>query len=106
MPAPNEVLEAARDQLIGEEIVYSVECKDVTASPAAPSVTVIDKSDDSDVTTVVMPTNTPTFTGTIMTLSIMKTLSANRVYRVLLTFTDGGSNKFVYFFDVRALPQT
>ena len=58
----------------------SVAVKDVTAGAAA-----------TDVTNTVMPTNSPTVSGDVITLSPLKLLTDSHKYRVEVKFTCSGN---------------
>ena len=54
-------------------------------------------ADVSDVTSTVMPTNSPTVNANVITLSTLKLLTAAIVYRVEVKFTVGGNVQECYF---------
>lgn len=97
-----EVQEGVRIQHTDEEIVRTVDFDPATteASVTSPSVKVIQEDDGTDVTSTVMPTNSPSASTLVVTLSILKLLTAGKSYRVEVTVT-AGSNKLVSIHRVR-----
>lgn len=75
-----------------ESIVYSLTTTPWGSSPSSVSVKVYDiTTTSSDVTSTVMPTNSPGVSGDVITLSALKLLTAGHTYRVEIKFTAGGS---------------
>lgn len=82
-----EVLEGLQPQGKDEVIVYTV-----TVSPAPTAVngvTVTDEKTDLDVTATVMPTGSPSYAGSVITLPPLRSLTEGRTYRVELQYTSG-----------------
>lgn len=92
-----EVREGVQKQTATEIIVYSVDTSNWVASPTNPVATVWDESTGTDVTTVVMPSSTPSVGTNTITLSPLKLLTVGRVYRVEVAFTVGASTYECYF---------
>ncbi len=97
-----EVQEGVRIQHTDEEVIRTVDFDPATteASVSSPVVKVIQESDGSDVTSAVMPTNSPTAATLVVTLSLLKSLTAGESYRVEVLVT-AGSNKLVSVHRVR-----
>jgi hypothetical protein len=76
-----------------EIIAYQVTTTPWGSSPGTISCKVFDITDGgrTDVTTTVMPTNSPTADGDIITLSPLKLLTAGKIYRVEVKFTCSGN---------------
>lgn len=91
-----EVQEGVRIQHTDEIIVRTVDFDPATteSSVSSPVVKVIDESDGSDVTSTVMPTNSPSVSTLVVTLSELKLLTADRIYRVEVKVV-AGSNTIV-----------
>lgn len=81
------------EQGVDEEIVYSVTTTQWGSTPTSISCKVYDITDGgrNDVTTTVMPTNSPSATGDVISLSILKLLTADKQYRVEVKFTSSGN---------------
>lgn len=94
-----EVDEGLQYQGEDEEIAYSVDVSNVGDSPTSPSVVVKDAY-GQDVTSTVMPTNTPSVSGNVITLSKLKNLVPGVEYRVEVKFTISGSI-FEHYFRVK-----
>ena len=90
----HEVEEGLQVQLTDEEQVWTIEVKDITATPASPTVvSVTRESNGANEKTTLMPTGNPSIVSTTkVQLPVLKSLTATDTYRVLVTFTDGGSN--------------
>ena len=97
-----EVQEGVRVQHTDEEIIRTVDFDPATteSSVSSPVVLVFQESDGSDVTSTVMPTNSPTASTLVVTLSALKLLTAGESYRVEVKVT-AGSNKLVSIHRVR-----
>lgn len=97
------ILEGTQVQGADEEITYQLTTTAWASSPSAPAVKVFDITAGlrTDVTTTVMPTNSPSAAGDVITLSPLKLLTAGSVYRVEIKFT-AGANVFEAYAEVRA----
>ena len=84
-----EVIEGLRIQEVNDEVPYTFTTTKWMSGPTSATVVATDEADDSTVTTTVFPTNSPTPTGDVIALSLMKDLTANHTYRVKICFTDG-----------------
>jgi len=96
----HEVVEGRQYQSADEIISYQVTTTNWVSVPTSPAVVVFDETTEMNVTTTVMPTNSPSVNGDIITLSPLKLLSAGHVYRVEVKFTVGG-NVYECFFLVQ-----
>ena len=92
-----EVAEGMRYQSTTEQLIYKITTTNWGTSPSSPVVAVYIGA--TDVTSTVMPTNTPTAAADVITLSPLKSLSNGYIYRVEVTFTSG-SNVFECHFNV------
>lgn len=88
---PLEVVEGLQYQTSSEEIPYSITTTNWGSSPGTISAVVYDTLSGADVTSTVMPTNTPSAGGDVITLSPLKLLTAGRTYRVEVKFTTGST---------------
>jgi hypothetical protein len=96
------VIEGRQHQGVDERVAYSIDTSTWGGSPTSPSVTVrtINLDDTfTDVTATVMPTNSPSVAGDVITLSLLRNLTAGVRYRVEVQFTSGG-NLYEPFFVV------
>lgn len=90
-----EVEQGPQSHTTSEELAYKIDVVDWVASPASPVVDrVMDLTTLTDVKATVMPSGLPTVAGAVITLPVLKSLTAGKSYRVEVTFTDGGNNKF------------
>lgn len=92
------VVESPVTQGVDEQIARKITTTPWGSDPTAVSVVV--KRDGGDVTSTVMPTGSPTVAGDVITLPVLKSLSAG-IYRVEVKFTSGG-NVFETYFKVIA----
>ncbi len=99
MAADNrEVAEGKQHQGVDEIISYSLDVSAVGTSPGSPTVVVKDVTAGTTVTSTVMPTNVPTVSGDVITLSPLKLLTAGRLYRVEVKYTLAGNTLESYFY--------
>ena len=89
-----EVKEGVSYVLATEKKAFSVTTTPVGSTPTSIAVVVYDESVDADVTTTVYPTNSPTASGDVITLSLFRgdKATAGHKYRIEITFTDSGGN--------------
>jgi hypothetical protein len=92
-----EVLEGAQDQSTDEQIVYKLTTTPWGTSPATISAVAYDLTTRTTVTTTVFPTNTPSASGDIISLSALRSLTKNHQYRIEVKFT-ANSNVFECYF--------
>uniref|UniRef100_A0A6M3LAJ4 DUF11 domain-containing protein n=1 Tax=viral metagenome TaxID=1070528 RepID=A0A6M3LAJ4_9ZZZZ len=86
-----QVVEGMRYQSASEEIIYKITTTNWGSSPTTISAVVYDEKPFTDVTTTVLPTNTPTASGDVITLSPLKLLTKGHTYRVEVKFTSSSS---------------
>lgn len=96
MSSIREVVQGSQSQGEDEQIVYTIDTANWGGTPTSPAV-VVKKSDGTDVTATVMPTNSPSVSDDVITLSTLKLLTAGIVYRVEIKFTSGGNVLECYF---------
>ena len=91
-----EVKEGVRYVLATEKKAFSITTTPVGSSPTSQSVKAYDESVDADVTDTVYPTNSPTVSGDVITLSLFRgdKATAGHKYRVEVYFTDSNSNEW------------
>lgn len=95
-----EVQEGKQYQGVDEIISYTLDVTAVGSSPTTPTVVVKDVTNGTPVTSTVMPTNSPTVNGNVITLSPLGQLVSGITYRVeVLYHLDGNvlENYFVVF---------
>lgn len=93
-----EVTEGVQVQGVNEEIAYKLTTTPWGSSPTAISVAVFSGlAHLTDVTALVMPTGSPSVTGDVITLPVLKDLSRGELYRVRVTFTTGGTVRSAWF---------
>lgn len=100
-----EVIQGTQKQGVDERVAYTITTTNWGSTPTSPVVRVDDIttgfSSGTNVTTTVMPTNSPTVSGDIITLSLLRALTLSHTYRVEVQFTSAG-NLFETYFIVQA----
>ena len=93
MSSTREIVESPQEQGADEEIVYTLTTTPYGSSPTSQSVTVYDITSGAytDVTSTVMPVNSPSVSGDVITLSPLKLLTVGKSYRVEVKFTCSGN---------------
>jgi len=93
MTVSRQVAEGATNQGADEIIAYTLTTTNWGSSPSSVSVVVFDITDGvrTDVTSTVMPTNSPSVQSDLITLSPLKSLTAGNTYRVEIKFTVSGN---------------
>ena len=90
-----EVVEGVQHQGEDEIIAYTLDTSNI-GTPSSPVVVVKDGA-GVDVTSTVMPTNSPTVSGDVITLSPLKLLTADDRYRVEVRYVVAGNTLENYF---------
>lgn len=93
-------MEGTQRQGADERVAYSIDTSTWGGTPTNVTATVktINLDDTfTDVTATVMPTNSPSVAGDIITLSLLRGLTAGVRYRVEVQFTSGGNLYEPYF---------
>ena len=91
-----EVVQGVQMQGGDEQIVYTIDTANWGGTPTSPAVEVKD-GDGTNVKSTVMPTGSPSVASDIITLPILKLLTAGVTYRVEVKFTTGGNVLECYF---------
>lgn len=98
MTINREAVESPLRQGVDEIVAYSITTTPWGSTPTSISVVVKDVTNSyQDVTSVVMPTNSPTANGDVITLSPLKLLTLGHTYRVEVLFTTGSNTWEPYF---------
>ncbi len=84
-----EVAEGLRFQSSDETRIYTITTTNVVSSPATPTAVVYDEADESNVTSVVMPSGSNTAAGDVITLKPITALTQNHTYRVEVKWVVG-----------------
>lgn len=94
-----EVVEGIQNQVADEELIYKITTTNFSSTPTTPVVKAykIVGSVETDVTSTLFPTNTPSVSGDIITLSPLKGLIKGGYYRIEIKFTAGGNIWKCYF---------
>ncbi len=92
-----EVVGGKLYQGVDERIAYSITTSNWVSSPTSPSVKAYDEQDGSDVTSTVYPTNSPSVSGDVISLSLLRALTLGHTYRIEVQFTVGTSIYEPYF---------
>lgn len=98
----HEVAEGLIKQGTDESLAYSITTTNWASDPTSPSVAVFDENLMTDVTSIVMPLNSPSVTNDVISLSLLKNLTEGAFYRVEVRFTVD-SNIYEAFFRVRGV---
>jgi len=91
-----EIQEGLQYQTSSEILIYGITTTNWVSSPTSPSCAVYDLDTGTDVTSTVMPTNTPSASGDVITLSPLRALTKGRTYRVEVVFVVGASTYECY----------
>ena len=93
-----EVKEGIQYQGIDEQLAYQITTTGWASSPTSPSVVAYDETaGNSNVTSTVFPTNSPTASGDVISLSLLKSLIRGHIYRIEVKFTVGSNIYECYF---------
>jgi len=87
-----EVIQGTMFQGADEALIYTITTTPWGSTPTSISAAAFDEYADLAVTATVFPTNTPTATGDVISLSPLKALTVNHSYRIEVKFTDSGAN--------------
>lgn len=93
----HEVLEGILKQSSDEVVSYSVTTTPWGSSPSSVSVKAYDEKTGGDVTTTILPVNTTSVSGDVITLSPLRALTVLHIYRVEVKFTVAGQTLEFYF---------
>lgn len=97
-----EVAEGTQYQTSDEMLAYQITTTNWVSDPTSPTVVAYDESVDEDVTSTVYSPNSPSATGDVITLSLLKDLTVDHSYRIEVKFTVG-SNIWECFFRVKCV---
>lgn len=100
MPDVLEVAEGLRYQTTDERIAYQITTTNWVSSPTSTAVVAYDENDGSNVTSTVFPANSPSESGDVISLSLLRELSLNHTYRIEVKFTVS-SNIYECYFRVK-----
>ena len=88
MTQKREISEGTQEQGTEEIITYTLTVPTTWGTPTGtPTVKVYSGATYTDVTATVMPTNSPTIASQVITLSPLKLLTVDVLYRVEILFT-------------------
>ena len=94
-----EVAEGIQYQSSDERLGYQITTTNWVSSPTSTSVTAYLDSTNVDVTSTVFPTNSPTESDDVISLSLLRALTKGNLYRIEVQFTVG-SNVYECYFKV------
>lgn len=86
-----DVVEGTLYQSADEALAHQITTTNWESSPTSPSVVAIDETTGKDVTTVVYPTNSPSPSSDVISLSLLKNLVEGHRYRIEVKFTVGSN---------------
>lgn len=92
-----EVAEGLRFQTTDERRAYTITTTNVVGSPTSPTVVAYDEQDDADVTSTVFPSNTPSASGDVITLDLLRDLTQGHTYRIGVKWVVGTEYYERYF---------
>jgi len=93
------VTEGSKYQSADEELAYQITTTNWASSPTSPTAVATDETTGEIVTTTVFPSNSPSVSGDVIHLSLLKSLVKGHTYRIEVKFTVG-SNVYECFFKV------
>ena len=93
------VAEETKYMSADEELAYQITTTNWASSPTSPTVVAVDETTGETVTTTVFPTNSPSVSGDVISLSLLKALVKGHTYRIEVKFTVS-SNVYECFFKV------
>ncbi len=98
MTVNREIVESPVAQGVEEIIAYTLDTAEWGGTPTSPSVVVYDVTDGGydDVTSTVMPTNSPSVSDDVITLSALKLLTIESKYRIEVKFVTSGNTLEAY----------
>ena len=97
-PRDRELVESPLYQGVDEIVAYGIDMAAI-GTPSTPSCIVKDVTNGgADVTATVMPVNSPTIAGSIITLSPLRALTAGILYRVEVKCVISGNTLEHYFY--------
>ena len=97
-----EITQGIQYQSADEQLAYQITTTNWASSPTSPSVVAFDETTNEVVTSTVFPTNSPSVSGDVITLSLLESLIKGHTYRIEVEFTVG-SNVWECFFRVECL---
>jgi len=97
-----EVAEGLKYQSADEQLAYSITTTNWVSNPSNPVVMAYNEQTHENVTSTVFPTNSPSITGDVITLSLLKSLTKGNLYRIEVKFAVG-SNIYECFFRVKCV---
>jgi len=97
MASKRAVIEGLQTQGSAEEICWAIDTTDYGGTPTTVSCAVKCLDTNVDVTSIVLPVNTPSVAGDDITLDPLKNLVPGRTYRVDVTFTSDSQVCVPYF---------
>ena len=96
-----EVLEGLQNQSADERQAYNITTTNWASSPTSTVVKAYNETaNDEDVTSTVFPTNSPSESGDVITLSLLRALTRGNTYRIEVQFTVS-SNVYECYFRVK-----
>jgi len=100
MAHPLAIQQGIQTQSPRESIAYTVTTTNWASSPTSPVVTAYTEDPWEDVTSTVYPTNSPSVSGDVITLSVLTALTLGMTYRIYVQFTVT-TNTYETFFRVK-----
>jgi len=98
--AIHEVSQGLQYQGADERLVYTITTTNWESAPTSPTVVAYDENGHTDVTTTVFPSNSASASGDVITLDLLRALTAGHTYRIEVKFTVS-SNIWECFFRVK-----
>lgn len=98
-----EVIQGLQEQGEDEKLSHKITTTNWASNPTSTAVVAYDETaNNDDVTSAVYPTNSPSESGDIITLSLLRNLTVGHTYRIEVKFTVG-SNIYECYFKVKAV---
>ena len=98
MTSKLEVIEGLQEQTSDERIPYSIDFSGYGASSLdSATAAAFDEGSEENVTTTVFPTNTPSVSGAVATLSVLRALTKGHTYRIEVLAVESATYYEAYF---------
>ena len=88
------------EQRDDETVAYTFGVSALTSSPASPACSILDITDADNPVAGGTLSGTATVSGTNVTTQLVSGLTEGKIYRLITTFTDGGSQTWSRYYDI------
>lgn len=81
-----EIAEGKQQVGASERKIWTIDTSNVATSPTSATVTAYDLDLGDDVTSTIFPSNTPSFSGNVITLDLAKSWTVGHTYVITVVF--------------------